>query len=251
MTVEIWRDLTFKSPYWGNDKLKDPIQHARMRFEQNIVAGLNECGYQRQTGRTLRTLLRALQAIENRQTVLILVSRAVHVGTLHSQLVDWIEESCTNRASFKVSRDSKASKSSIRHIKDQKEKKIVATVACLHLSISKELPIDYDLVLIDNIITDEAMLGFSADGVLEALQGIEHQCLTRDSLSSEVRSFSDGLQWKEGDLFQFPKSLTIGTLAAINRVGCIPISLTVLYEGNLLELPWDACDIFHRISSSS
>jgi hypothetical protein len=251
VTAEIWRDLTCKSPYWGNDKLKDPIQHARMRFEQNIAAGLNECGYQRQTGRTFRTLLRALQAIENRKTVLILVSRSAQVGNLHSQLVEWIEESCTNRASFKVSRDTKTSKLSIRHVRDQKEKKIVATVTHLHLGISKELPINYDLVLTDNVITDEAMLGFSTEDVLESLHGIEHQCLTHGSLSSEVKSFSDGLQWKEGDLFQLPKSLTIGTMVTINRVGCIPISLTVLYEGNLLELPWDTCDIFHRISSSS
>lgn len=254
MTVEFWRDLSCKSPYWNRDRdrINDPIQHARMRFEQNIIAGLEECGYQRQTGRTFRTLIRALQAIEAGQTVLILASSAQHTCQLHEQLSDWIEETCTNKASHKSAR---LSSLSIRHIMDRNERRVVATIAPLQFNISKQLPTNYDLVLLDNIIVDEIMkpqiCGNSMMSVCDVITEIEHHRMTQKNLCFNVSSFVDGSSWHEGDLFHLPKSGAVGTLASIKRVGRIPISLTVLYEGNLLELPWDTCDIFHRVSSLS
>lgn len=248
MNSEIWRDLTFKSPYSRNDRLQDPAAYARMRFEQNIVAGIKEFGYQRQTGRSFRTLIRALRAIERRQTVLILVSSARQMHQAYDQLMDWIEASYTTRASSNKSHRGSAS---LRNIMDRSETRVVATIAAMHHNITKDLPVDYDLVLLDNAIVDEVLdrqfCGTPVLGFCDTLAEIETRRMTRQDLSFEVTEISDGSAWHTGELLQLPKSDAVGTLTAINRAGCIPISLTVLYESHLLELPWDACDIFHRV----
>lgn len=252
MNSAIWRDLTFKSPYGGNDKLQDPASYARMRFTQNIMAGIKEYGYQRQTGRSFRTLIRALRAIERSQTVLILVSSTRQMHQVYDQLMDWIEESCTANVSVNKSHRGSAS---LRHVMDRSETRVVSTIAAVHHNIAKDLPVDYDLVLLDNNIVDEVLdrqfCGTPVLGFCDTLADIEALRMPRKDLSFEVTEISDGSVWHTGDLLQLPMSDAVGTLAAINRVGCIPISLTVLYEGHLLELPWDACDIFHRVSSSS
>lgn len=252
MIPVVWRDLTCVSPYWGNDRLQNPVTYARMRFEQNIIAGIKESGYQRQTGRSFRTLIRALRAIEQRQTVLILVSNAHQMYQMYDQLISWIEESCTNRASFNKSHQATTT---LRNIMDRNERRAVATIAPIHHNLTRSLPADYDLVLLDNVIVDEVLerqlRGTTMTVLCQTLSDIEMRRMSRKDLSFEITEISDGSAWRPGDLLQLPKSETVGTLASINRAGCIPISLTVLYEGHLLELPWDACDIFHRVSSLS
>lgn len=252
MTLEIWRDLTYNTSYREHDRLQDPVVYARMRFEQNIIAGLEGCGYQRQTGRTFRTLIRALQAIESRQTVLILVENVRQAYQMQDLLMRWAAETHSDRIHINETPQTSAS---LRNIMDRSERRIVATIAPIYLNVTRDLPADYDLVLLDNAIVDEIlsnqMCGTSALGVLDTLTDIQQCRLKRKDSRIFVSQISDGSVWNVGDLFQLPKSETVGTLASINLMGCIPISLTVLYEGNLLELPWDTCDIFHRVSNSS
>lgn len=252
MTLEIWRDLTYTTPFLESDRLKNPVEYAKLRFEQNIIAGIKECGYQRQTGRSFRTLLRALHAIELGSAVLILVENSRQMHQMYDRMVLWLEEACTEKARFKKPLQASTS---MCNIMDRDERRAIATIAPFHLKVVTQLPTDYDLVLLDNAIIDELLTkqlcGNYAMGVCDTLNDIEQRQMTRKELSSDVAEISEGSVWNVGDLFQLPKSDTVGTLTSINRVGCIPISLTVLYEGELLELPWDTCDIFHRVSCLS
>lgn len=242
MPSKSWRWIRLESPTQFSVAMRDPVDFATWRLTQNVHAGISECSFFRQTGRTHRLALRVLDhAFKNETCIVFFYSRnwAQHFADL---LINWSDQirlglevrPWGNKGFFLRS----------------KSGGVVITVT--HLTVfgleadSMFKGTSYDYAYFDNDYLD-MNLGIRSK-VSTLFHDITQHC--RHILSKRDRGrHSDGIVdisgnlWCVGDLFTIPSFVSIGTVVDLNRIECIPIGLTVLHNGDLIQMPWDACDV--------
>jgi len=233
----VWRDLSQVHPVAGRMDLKNPVDFARMRYKQNIVAGLKEFSYQRQTGRTFRMVIQSLEMIKKNMDVLIIADRAQTCKRITDQIVAWMSElKLPATVSPRHTSDASESEHKVRYASGG------AITVC---TPSKFLEVNrgfrHDVVLFDNSFTD---LNYErpTDDFIDTLREVYGSCGRKDMMS-ELKDFQ-GRGWTLDSLLLMPGSSSVASLISITRAGLVPTSVSILHEGNIYTFPVSACDIF-------
>jgi len=240
----LWRDISFTHVRWGTCRLEDPIDFARRRVEQNVIGDLRECGYQRQTGRTFRVLLKALEAAYSGMRTLIIAEDSLAARTLELKLSEWMQQVRIPTAGHVYAGGG------VEILGRRKGEESIISIHSLTAVAKNPAVISgrlYDLCLYDNAVTDTEYMSPTEDFV-RATQRASRAC-KGSRLSMFNRETMSGDSWKGGDLFKLSGANAVGTLLSIKCVEGIPIGLTVLYNKNLVSLPWDAIDVLEKASS--
>ena len=240
----LWCDISFTHARWGAHRLEDPVEYARRRVEQNIIGDMSECGYQRQTGRTFRVLLKALDAAHRGKRTLIVANGLAETRGLEHKLVEWIDQVCIPTSG---SRTVPGGVEILDRRKGEESLISIFSIDSIAKSPSTLAGRLYDLCLYDNAATDTEYSSPTEDFV-RATQRASRACRNANMgvFSHETLK---GNTWKGGDLFTFSGSSAVGTLLSIKFVEDIPIGLTALYKASLVSLPWDAIDVLQKVSS--
>lgn len=237
----LWRDISL-SDRLGSRRLIDPSEYARMRVKQNVIAQESECGYQRQTGRTFRMMLRVMENANRGKRSLIVVHSKSQSRMLHELAKDWIDQLAIQASGAKEY-------NSGYHIIGK-----VASSGPLISIMTADLGAfggaSYDFTVVDNAITDMFYMGYKSppQGLIDMMLKLQ-SVRNSDAAQEDELISSDGTPWQSGDLFMMSGANVVGTLLSVDRVGGIPIGLKVLYDQNMLHFPWEALAVFHKVSS--
>ena len=251
MPSKSWRWIQLENPSHFSVSMKDPVDFAAWRITQNFQAGISECAFFRQTGRTHRLALRALDHAFKNETCIVFFSSRMWAQKFADLLIDWSDQiemgfelrswgggkgfflrsknggvviSVTHMTVFGLEADAMFRGTSYDYVYFDNE------VLDLHLDFKKNAsPLFYDIANNARHILTRKDRGRYTDGIIDIKSNL----------------------WRVGDLFTLPNLPAIGTVVDLNRVECIPISLTVLYSGDLIHMPWDACDVLLKTTDVS
>jgi hypothetical protein len=245
-----WQDIQLESPSFLSVGMRDPIEFARWRIHQNVQSGLDECSFFRQTGRTYRLALRVLDHAYKNETCIIFFQSKMMSEKFFDLLVDWVDQ-----LSMRFEPQRWSGKGLFLT-----SKKGGVRVTITHLTVfglnrdSMFRGTSYDYVYFDNEFLDAHVDSKSPmTPVFSDIVEVSARLLTRRDRGRHAECIFDisGNTWRPGDLFKMPNLSAVGTLIDLNRSGCIPISLTVLYNGDLIKMPWDACDVLLKTTDVS
>jgi hypothetical protein len=218
--------------------MKDPVEYARMRYKQNIIANLSESAYQRQTGRTFRLMIHSLEMIKKNVNVVILADRNDSCKRISEQLHSWLGE-LKMAASMSPGRRDTILGDTEYKVRANSGGSVTVCTPSKFLEVSRGFK--QDVVLFDNSVTDlnyESPSDEFTDTVREAYGA----CIRKDMMS-ELRDFQ-GRSWSLDSLFLLPDSKSVGSVISIIRAAFVPTAVSVLHEGNIYTFPMSACDIF-------
>lgn len=233
----VWRDLSQVHPVAGKLDLKNPTDFARMRYKQNIIAGLKEFSYQRQTGRTFRMMIQSLEMIKKNLNVLIVADRFDTCKRMADQLTSWM-----NEVKLPVSVSPKQSGAGAdAELKVRYTSGGTITICTPSKFLEVNRVFKQDVVLFDNSFTD---LNYESptDEFTDTLREAYGSCVRKDMMS-ELKDFQ-GRSWTLDSLLLMPGSDSVASLISITRAGLVPTSVSILHEGNIYTFPVSACDIF-------
>jgi hypothetical protein len=236
--IPVWRDLTQVHPVAGKMELKNPVDFARMRYKQNIIAGMSEFSYQRQTGRTFRMLIRSLEMVKKNMNVLIIADRASTCKRLADQAATWMSE-LKMSATVSPRRTSEVTSDVEHKVRYTSGGTITVCTPSKFLEVSRGFR--QDVVLFDNSFTDTSYEN-PTDEFTDTLREVYGACVRKDMMS-ELKDFQ-GRSWSLDNLLLMPGSESVGSLVSITRAGLVPTAVSVLHEGNIYTFPISMCDIF-------
>jgi len=245
-----WRYIQLEGPSFLSVGMRDPIDFAKWRVHQNVLSGISECSFFRQTGRTHRLALRALDHAYKNETCIIFFQSKLMSEKFFDLLVDWSDQ-------LNMGLEPKRWGSKGLFLTS---KKGGVRVTITHLTVfglntdSMFKGTQYDYVYFDNEFLDVHVDSKSPmTPVFTDIMEASARLLTRKDRGRHTDSIVDisGNSWKPGDLFRMPNLAPVGTMIGLNRSECIPISLTVLYNGDLIKMPWDACDVLLKTTDVS
>jgi len=219
-------------------ELKDPVEYARLRYKQNIIANISESSYQRQTGRTFRIMLHSLEMIKKNVNVVILADRTDSCRRITEQMHAWLGELKT-AASMSLGRRDTVSGDTEYKVRATSGGSVTVCTPSKFLEVSRGFK--QDVVLLDNSITD---LNYDnpSDEFIDTVREAYGACVRKDMMS-EVRDFQ-GRLWNLDNLLLLPGSKSVGSMVSITRAAFVPTAVSVLHEGNIYTFPMSACDIF-------
>ena len=234
MNRPTWKDLSFEHAT-GRIELRDPVEYARMRFKQNIIANMQEVAYQRQTGRTSRLMLQAIDLSKKHMRLMIIASKDSFCAKIADNLCFWMNEAKISSSGTRVEK-----RGGINYIRPTSTGALVTVCTPNQLQDATK-GYRYDVILFDNSVTD---LSFSApqDDFTDLVRESYGMCNRKD-IMSELRDVQ-GRTWTIDDLLLLPNSDSVGSLISISRFGFIPMCVSVLHEGQIIDFPVSACDIF-------
>lgn len=249
MPSKCWRWIQLESASYLSTPMRDPVDFATWRVEQNVHAGIDECAYFRQSGRTHRLALRVLDHAYKNETCIVFFQTRSWAQIFADLLQNW-----SDQISLGLEMRTSGSGSMLRH----RTGGVKTTVTHLTPFGLDHDPMfrgtSYDYVYFDNDYLDIHV------GIGKQVSKLFHDTTSqaRHLLSRKDRGkYADGIidfegdLWRSGDLFTLPGFSSIGTIVDLNRVECIPIGLTVLYNGDLIQMPWDACDVLLKTTDVS
>jgi len=209
-----------------------------------VIGQLSECGYQRQTGRTFRILLKALEAAHMGKRTLIVADELSETRRLEHKLSEWMDQISIPTAGHIYAQGG------VEILGRRKGEESIISILSIG-SIADNPAVlagrSYDVCLYDNAVTDSEYVSPTETFVCatqrasRACRGSDRGVFSPETMSGDV--------WKGGDLFRFSGSSAVGTLLSIKFVEGIPIGLTALYNASLVSLPWDAIDVLQKVSS--
>ena len=243
LTSTPWRHLTLLDPFEGSRSLREPVQWAGWRLQQNVAANLQEHCYQRQTGRTMRMLLRVLDDISKGDDVLI-VTAGLHTKLIVNTLMRWLE--LLEVPSLKVSRSQAGGSVDIQIESCFSTRCPRVTVGPLSSFFVRSLRgRHYRRFYADNSLSDFIDVYHDELSSISKFQSF----LPRQSVSS-IASIS-GRTWHVGDIFRWPvHGSTVATIVDIKNVGGFSTCVEILFRGMLYKMTSDICDIFCSIHNA-
>lgn len=227
------------------------MDFAIWRVQQNVHAGISESSYFRQTGRTHRLALRVLDHAYKNETCIVFFQTRSWAQNFADLLLNWSDQIELGLEA----RTGLGGSGFMLRFKDSGVKITVTHLTTFGIATDPMLRGTlYDYIYFDNDYLDiHVGSGKKVSNLFHDITNQARHLLTRKDrgkYADGVVDFDGGL-WRAGELFSLPGFSSVGTIVDLNRIECIPISLTVLYNGELIQMPWDACDVLSKTTSES
>jgi hypothetical protein len=234
VTRPTWRDLSFEHTS-GRIEMKDPFEYARIRFKQNIIANLQDVAFQRQTGRTFRLMLQAIEMSKKGMRIAFIANNSNTCSKIADILCHWMSEAKVSPHGTRVER-----RDGLHFVRPASSGSLVTLCTPRQLQEASK-GYRYDIVLFDNSVTD-SYFNSPTDEFTDLVRE-SYGMANRKDMMSELRD-AQGRSWSIDSLLLLPGSDSVGSLISITRAGFVPMCVSVLHEGQVIDFPVSACDFF-------